>query len=160
MNDTRRNVFLLATCQGLSMSGASMLLAVSGLAGLMIAPDKTLATLPMALQFAATMASTIPASLFMARVGRRLGFSIGQSMGIVGGALSAYAVYTGSFFLFLVGTVFLGIHNAFWQYYRFAAADVSTEDFRTRAISYVMAGDCSQHSVVPNLPSIPKAYGR
>jgi len=61
-------------------------------------------------------------------------------MGIVGGALSAYAVYTGSFFLFLVGTVFLGIHNAFWQYYRFAAADVSTEDFRTRAISYVMAG--------------------
>ena len=140
MNDTRRNVFLLATCQGLSMSGASMLLAVSGLAGLMMALDKTLATLPMALQFAATMASTIPASLFMARVGRRLGFSIGQSMGIVGGALSAYAVYTGSFSLFLVGAVFLGIHNAFWQYYRFAAADVSTEDFRTRAISYVMAG--------------------
>lgn len=117
-----------------------MLLAVSGLAGLMIAPDKTLATLPMALQFAATMCSTIPASLFMARVGRRLGFSIGQFMGILGGTLSAYAVYTGSFTLFLFGAVLLGIHNAFWQYYRFAAADVSTEDFRARAISYVMAG--------------------
>jgi len=140
MNDTRRNVFLLAICQGFSMSGASMLLAVSGLAGLMIAPDKTLATLPMALQFAATMCATIPASLFMARVGRRWGFSIGQIMGILGGALSSYAVFTASFPLFMVGAFLLGIHNAFWQYYRFAAADVSTEDYRARAISYVMAG--------------------
>ncbi len=122
------------------MSGTSMLVTISALVGVILAPDKTLVTLPLAVQFIATTASTIPASLFMARVGRRTGFTIGQMLGMTGAAIASYAVYIGSFWLFMVGCVFLGIHNAFWQYFRFAAADVATEEFRARAISYVLAG--------------------
>ena len=140
MINMRRNVLILASCQALAMSGTSMLITISALVGVILAPDKTLVTLPLAVQFIATTASTIPASLFMARVGRRMGFSIGQMLGMAGGAIAAYAVYIGSFWLFMVGCVFLGIHNAFWQYFRFAAADVATDEFRARAISYVLAG--------------------
>jgi len=136
----RRNVFILAMCQALSMSGNSMLLAVSALAGLIIAPDPSLSTVPLACQFAATTFSTIPASLFMARVGRRVGFTIGQIIGAVGGGIAAYAIQSGSFGLFIFGSILFGINNAFAQYYRFAAADTATEDFRSRAISYVLAG--------------------
>lgn len=136
----RRNVFILAMCQALAMSGTSMLIAVSALAGQVLAPDKAWVTLPLAAQFLMTMVTTIPASLFMARVGRRIGFTFGQFTGMLGGAISAYAIYDGSFWLFVCGGGILGIHNAFWQYYRFAAADVADEEYRPKAISYVMAG--------------------
>ena len=48
MTHTRRNVLLLACCQALAMSGTSMLLTISALVGVMLAPDRTLATLPLA----------------------------------------------------------------------------------------------------------------
>ncbi|MDP4795481.1 MAG: MFS transporter [Rhodospirillales bacterium] len=136
----RRNVLILATCQALAMTGTSMLITASALVGIMLAPSKTLATLPLAVQFVATTCSTIPASLFMAKVGRKMGFTFGQCIGMSGGAIAAYAIYIGSFSLFIGGCALLGIHNAFWQYYRFAAADVATDEFRARAISYVLAG--------------------
>lgn len=133
------------------MSGTSMLIAVSALAGQMLAPDKAWVTLPLAAQFLMTMFTTIPASLFMAKVGRRIGFTLGQVTGIVGGAISAYAIYQGDFWLFVCGGGVLGIHNAFWQYYRFAAADVADEDYRPKAISYVMAGGLVAAFVGPQL---------
>ena len=79
---TRKNVMLLAACQALAMSGASMLAAVAALAGYLIAEDKSLATLPVACQFLATMMSTIPASFFMRRFSRRAGFTLGQLIGM------------------------------------------------------------------------------
>jgi len=140
VNHMRRNVLILACCQALAMSGTSMMLTVSALVGVMLAPDKTLVTLPLAVQFISTTASTIPASFFMARVGRRVGFTVGQVLGMVGAAIAAYAIYIGNFWLFMGGTALLGVHNAFWQYYRFAAAETANDEYRARAISYVMAG--------------------
>jgi len=136
----KRNVLVLSICQAMSMTGASLVITVSALAGQMLADDKSLATLPLALQFTATMLTTIPASLFMGRVGRKIGFSLGQIIGVGGAALASYAIYQGDFWLFAVASAMLGSHNAFWQYYRFAAADTATEEFKAKAISYVMAG--------------------
>ena len=137
--DATRNVTVLVLCQALAMTGSSLVITMAALAGRMLADDPALATLPIAVQFASTMLSTIPASLLMGRVGRRVGFSIGQMIGAVGGGIAAYALYTGDFWLFTVAGALLGCHNAFWQYYRFAAADTASAAFRGRAISYVMA---------------------
>lgn len=147
----QRNVILLAICQALAMSGTSMLVAVSALAGLAVAPTPALATVPFAVQFVGTMVTTIPASLFMARVGRRVGFTTGQIVGMLGGALSSYAIYVSSFWLLVVGAVLLGVHNAFWQYFRFAAADSSPPDRKARAISYVLLGGLVAAFVGPQL---------
>lgn len=133
---TRKNVILLAVCQALAMSGSSML----ALAGYMIAEDKSLATLPVACQFLATMLTTIPASLFMRRFGRRAGFTVGQLIGLSGAVLAGFSIYNFNFPLFVCGSFMIGMHNAFWQYFRFAAADTASEAFRPRAISYVLAG--------------------
>lgn len=137
---TRKNVMLLASCQALAMSGSSMLAAVAALAGFFIAEDKSLATLPIACQFLATMMTTIPASLFMRRFGRRAGFTIGQLIGMSGALLASFAIYNINFPLFIAGSFMIGMHNAFWQYFRFAAADTASDAFRPRAISYVLAG--------------------
>ena len=113
---------------------------VTALTGASLTDDAAMATLPLALQFVGTMAATIPASLLMGRVGRRSGFSIGQTIGVVFALLSAYAVYQGYFWLFAVGSAGLGVHNAFWQYLRFAASEAVSRPKRARAISYVLAG--------------------
>ncbi|MBL6955050.1 MAG: MFS transporter [Alphaproteobacteria bacterium] len=136
----RRNVTLLSAGLALSMSGGILVMTVTALTGTMLAPSPELATLPLTVQFIMTMATTIPASLFMRRVGRRVGFSVGQIIGVIGALVSCYAIFEHNFWLFVVGGGLIGSHNAFWQYYRFAAADTASADFKSRAISYVMAG--------------------
>ena len=55
MNTFRRNVPLLATCQALMMSGASLIITTTALVGYGLAQNKSWATLPLAAQFIATM---------------------------------------------------------------------------------------------------------
>lgn len=148
---TRRNVLLLASCQALAMSGSSLVATVAALVGFMLAEDKSLATLPVACQFLATMSSTIPASLLMRRIGRRAGFTTGQCIGFAGTTAAALAIYYESFTGFVCASAVLGVHNAFWQYYRFAAADTATVAYRSRAISFVLAGGVIAAIVGPEL---------
>lgn len=147
----KRTVLILAGCQALAMTSTTMLIIVSALAGQILAPEKSLATLPLALMFTATMASTIPASLFMKRVGRRTGFTVGAIIGIGAALVGAWGVISGDFLIFLAGSVLQGTYNAFWQYYRFAAADGVDEHYKSRAISYVMAGGIAAALFGPEL---------
>ncbi|MGE5504133.1 MAG: MFS transporter [Actinomycetota bacterium] len=135
-----RNVMVLAACQALSMSGSVMVFAVVALAGKALAPAPHLTTLPLGVTFLSLMLSTVPASLAMGRLGRRAGFTLGQAIGVLGAGASAWALLSGSFWGFAAAAVPIGVHNAFFQYLRFAAADTATPEFRPRAISYVMAG--------------------
>ena len=153
-NRTKRNVILLAICQALAQSGSSLTATVAALAGFLIAQDKSLATLPMAFQFLGTMLSTIPASFFMRRFGRRVGFTVGMCFGLAGAGLSVYALFSINFPLLVFGALLLGIHNAFWQYYRFAATDTASEEYRSRAISYVLAGGVVAAFVGPQLATV------
>ncbi len=148
---TGRNVTVLALCQALAMSGSSMVMTMSALVGQMLADDKSLATLPIAFQFTAMMAGTVFASLLMGRYGRRVGFTLGQVIGIAGGAVSVYAIFISDFWLFAFGGALLGLHNAFWQHYRFAAADTAGVEYRARAISYVLAGGVLAAALGPQL---------
>ena len=151
---TRRNVVLLAVCQALAQSGSSLIATVAALAGFLIAEDKSLATLPMACQFLGTMLSTIPASFFMRRVGRRVGFTVGLCFGMTGAGLSVFALFAINFPLLVFGALLFGVHNAFWQYYRFAATDTATAEYRSRAISYVLAGGVVAAFVGPELAKL------
>lgn len=137
---TKRNVLLLALCQALGMTGMSMLMIIVGLVGYSLAIDKSLATLPLALTFVGTMLTTIPASALMRRIGRRRGFSIGALIGVTSALIAAYAISTQNFWLFVVGSMGIGVQTSFVHFYRFAAADTASESFRPRAISLVLAG--------------------
>ncbi|HSH70200.1 MAG TPA: MFS transporter, partial [Deferrisomatales bacterium] len=136
----RRTVAMLATSQALAMTGMSLTVTVAALAGEHLAPDPRLATVPLALQATASTLATVPAALLMRRIGRRAGFLWGQGVGATGAALATLALCRGSFVLLAVGSALMGVHNAFWQYYRFAAAEAASDAFRSRAISLVLAG--------------------
>jgi MFS family permease len=140
MNSTRRNVGLLAACQALLMSNNATLIAINGLAGLALAPATALATLPVTFWVAGGALATMPASLHMKRVGRQRGMTMGMLWGVVGALICAGAVWAQSFWLLCFGTLVFGVYNAYGQYYRFAAADVAGPEFRSTAISLVLAG--------------------
>jgi predicted MFS family arabinose efflux permease len=147
----RRNVLLLALCQALFMTGTSMVITVTALAGAICAPIPSLATLPLSLQFVATMATTVPASYVMRHFGRRNGFMAGSLFGAAGGLISVGALMTGDFLLFCVGSSLIGVLAGFAIYYRFAAADCADEGSRPRAISLVLAGGVIAAFAGPNL---------
>lgn len=136
----RRTVLLLAVAQALAMTSVSIMILTSALVGEILATNKHLATLPLALQFTMTMLATLPASLIMKRIGRRYGFMIGACIGVIGGTIMMLAIRDGSFQLFCVGNAVFGGFVGFNVYYRFAAAEAANETFRAKAISLVMAG--------------------
>ncbi|MFO0993345.1 MAG: MFS transporter [Hyphomicrobiales bacterium] len=142
MDDTRvrRNVLILAIGQGLYSSTTVILIATAGLVGVMLAPSKSWATLPVSTFVIGTMLSTIPASHLMQRLGRRPGFLIGAVFGLLGALLAIYAIYVGSFALFCLAAAFQGTFQASSGFMRFAAADISSPAFRPKAISWVLTG--------------------
>lgn len=148
---SRRNIVFLALCQGLLMIGTSTMIAEAALVGHLLAEDKALATLPLGVQQLGVLLTIVPASLLMARIGRRAGFSIGALFGIVGTSVATLAVFQGSFWLFCVGTALNGIHNGFAMFYRFAAVDGAGREGHGKAISYVLAGGVLAALVGPEL---------
>ena len=147
----KRNVALLATCQGLGTSTMSMMIAMGGLVGYWLAEDKALATLPVTTVVTGTALMTIPAASLMGRVGRRTGFMMGTGLGMAGGLLACLALYLQSFWVFCVATSLVGMFAAFVQQYRHAAVDIAPIAFRPRAVSLVMAGGVVAGFIGPEL---------
>jgi len=140
METQRRNVLVLSGCQATLQTTGATMVSVTGLAGLLLADDKSLATIPLTCYVLGSAITTIPASLLMGAVGRRAGFQVGTAAGMVGAMVCALAMYFASFWLLCAGTLIIGVHNAFGKYYRFAAADAADVEFRAKAISLTLAG--------------------
>ena len=146
-----RNVPLLAVAQSLMMSANSLIISSAALVGASLAEDKSLATLPLAVQFIAIMLTSIPASMIMDRIGRKPAFIMITSVGMSAGALATWAIISHSFWLFVTATMLVGVFNGFGNYYRFAAADAVETPLKSRAISWVLAGGVIAAIVGPNL---------
>jgi MFS family permease len=140
MEKQYRNVLVLSGCQATLQTTGTTIVVVSGLAGYALAIDKSFATVPLTCYVLGSAITTIPASLLMNAVGRRSGFQIGSLLGMLGAAVCAFAMYVASFGLLCAGMTVLGMYSAFGKYYRFAAADAATVDFRAKAISLTLAG--------------------
>lgn len=132
------------------LSGTSLTMTTSALVGVILAPKPILATLPLGLAYFCVMLTMIPASLLMKRYGRRVGFALGGLAGLIGGATSATGIYLDSFLMFCAGSALFGVASGFSQYFRFAAVELAPESYRSRAISWVMAGGLIAAFIGPN----------
>lgn len=131
---------LLAAGQALFSSNSVVIITTGGLIGSVLSPTLSLATLPVSCFVIGMALSTVPASLLMGRIGRRPGFITGAAIGGIAALLAAYAIYERSFVLFCLSLMLSGVYQAFGQYYRFAATDTASEQFKAKAISWVMIG--------------------
>jgi len=138
------------------MTASTLIVATSALVGLMLAENKALATLPFGLMWLMTTLTSVPAALWMRRVGRQAGLMTGVVFALLGGILCTLAIFQRRFDLFCLGSMLVGAFHAFGQQYRFAAADAAGEGFRARAISLVLAGGVVAAFAGPNLARVTR----
>jgi MFS family permease len=136
----RGNVVRLAIAQALGGANAAVIFATGSIVGATLAPDMSLATLPLSMFVVGLAAGTLPTGTISRLYGRRAAFMIGAVLGVLTGLLAAYAILRGSFVLFCCATFLGGLYGAVGQSYRFAAADGASAAYRPKAVSWVMAG--------------------
>lgn len=136
----RRNVLLLAVAGSLCSAVTVMLFGSAGLVGTVLAPDRAWATLPLTAFVTGTLIASFPSAMLMKRFGRKPVFIGGAVTGLLGTALAAQAIIWGHFGLFVAACALQGAYQATANYYRFAAADAASDEFRPRAISWVLTG--------------------
>lgn len=151
---TRRNVIVLVAAQAILGAQMPMIFTIAGLAGQSLATNACWATLPISMMVIGSMLTATPISAFMQRYGRRAGFAVGALGGALGGAIGAWGLIIASFPLFCLGALFSGIYMSAQGFYRFAAADTASEEYRPKAISYVMAGGLLSAVLGPQLVKV------
>jgi MFS family permease len=147
----KRNALILAVAQALAGGNNAVILATGGIVGAMLAPDKSLATLPISIYVFGLWVGTLPFGVLARRFGRRTAFQVGTVCGVLTGLICCYAVLHASFAIFCVGTFFSGLYAAGHMAYRFAAADTATDAFKPKAISWVLIGGVFAGIVGPQL---------
>ena len=154
---TKISILLMSGCQALMNSTTSIMISSAALASLLLlGDDKSLATLPVTAVVTGTAIATIPASFFMRRVGRKMGFMFGAVIGMTGAAICSYSVWVGHFWGFVFGAILVGMYTAFGNYYRFAAVDIAGDKNRSKAVSYVLAGGVIAGFIGPQIASHSK----
>ncbi|WP_108482386.1 MFS transporter [Oceaniglobus ichthyenteri] len=150
----KRNVAILVAAQAILGAQMPMIFTIGGLAGQTLATNICFATLPISMIVLGNMLCATTMSSFMQKFGRRAGFFLGTFGGALGAAIGAWGLATASFPLFLLGSFVTGVYMSAQGFYRFAASDSASDDFRPKAISYVMAGGLFSAIIGPQLVKV------
>ena len=137
---TRANVIRFAVAQAFGSANSVIVYATAAIVGDMLAPSKALATLPISVFVVGMASCTLPMGAIARRFGRQAAFRTGTGAGSLAGLISAFAVYLGSFPLFVAAMFLGGAYAAAVLSFRFAAADCAPKEERARALSIVMIG--------------------
>ena len=153
-----KNLILLIFCQGLFLVNNVTFIAINGLVGLMLAPKFWMATLPaMGYVVGGALSTTLVAYVHKNK-GRKASFQIGLLVAVISALICAYAAYSKNFWLLCFGTLVAGYYSANGQLYRFVAAELSANEFKEKAISWVLAGGILGAIIGPNLTSWTQNY--
>ncbi len=136
----KRNALVLAVGQALAGGNNTVIVATGSILGAMLAPDRSLATLPISMMVVGIWAGTLPVGLIAKRFGRRTAFTTGAVCGATAGLIGYAAILQANFWLFLLATFCGGLYAASHNSYRFGAADTASAAFKPKAVSFVMAG--------------------
>ncbi|QDG94738.1 MFS transporter (plasmid) [Rhizobium sp. NIBRBAC000502774] len=153
-----RNAVTLSVCNALFICSISIDLSLTGITGFQLAPTPSLATLPFALITLAGAVTTYFAAGIIQRMGSKFGFIFGALVGAVGGLVSVISVLNQNFWMFCAGTAAVGVWQAFAQYYRLAAADAVSSEYKAKAISGVLAGGLIAAILGPLLATSSKDF--
>ena len=92
-----------------------------------------------------------PFGLLMDRLGRRFALATGYSGFVVGAIIGIAAIATQSYFLFMVGSFFIGVSRTAGDQSRFVAAEVVPLDRRATIIGFIVFAGTVGSVLGPNL---------
>ena len=158
MDLAKKNVLTLAIAQGLSITSTGINIIHTGLVGIILAPSPVYATIPLSVQFITVALTLIPLSLLMGRFGRKIIFFLGVLSCFIGSLLVVYAIFEKSFLTFIFAAIFIGMSQSIQQFYRYAATDNVPNEFKSKAISLVLAGGVIAAVLGPELSKVSYNY--
>lgn len=149
------NVWCLVCAGPLVTSSVTMMVFIAGLMGHYLAPNPTLATMPLSFLILGTVTATIPTTMLMSKLGRKSVYLLGCSLGLTGSGLGFLAVYFHSFTLLVTSAMVLGANVAVVQQYRFGLIE-SLEDPSQPgyALSLLMMGGVIAAWIGPELGTL------
>lgn len=150
------NVYLLVLAGALNLCAAPIIVFIGGIIGNQLAPDASLATLPVALLVVGIAMAVVPVSRLMQRFGRKKLFIIGALWNTACALCCAYCISTASFWGFNVSVFGLGIGLAAVQQYRFAAIESVKADYAAYTVSFILLGGLISAYLGPELGSLGK----
>ena len=147
----KRTVKVLATTQVLSGVGVAGTVAAGSLLVSSISNSETLAGLSQTTSVLGAAAMAIPLSKLTQRGGRRLGLSVGYTVGLTGAAFAIFGGSQKNLVAMLIGTFLVGAASASGYQARFAATDLAEDEHRSKQLSYVVWGSTVGAVTGPNL---------
>ncbi|WP_308790964.1 MFS transporter [Agaricicola taiwanensis] len=148
---TRRNVLVLSVAQALGGASGPIIISLGGIVGQMLSPAGALVTLPVTCYHMGLALGALPASFIMRHLGRRSGYLLGATLGMLSGLIATFGIISSAFLIFCLGTLIAGFYGSYVQSYRFAAADEAAGPLKARAISSVMVGGLVAAVIGPQL---------
>ena len=100
--------------------------------------SESAAGLPSTMGLLFRAAAAYPLGWLMGRVGRRMGLTVGLLIGLVGTAMSAWAIGSGDFWVFSLGAGLAGVARGAADLSRYAAAEVSPLARRAKVIGWIV----------------------
>ena len=147
----KRTIKVLATTQILSGVGVAGTVAAGSLLVSSISNSESLAGLSQTTAVLGAAAMAIPLSKLTQRGGRRLGLSVGYTVGLIGAAFAIFGGSQRNLIAMLLGTFMVGAASASGYQARFAATDLADDSNRSRQLSYVVWGSTVGAVTGPNL---------
>jgi MFS family permease len=153
-----KNVWILTACLALFMSLSVFMLFVAGIIGSVLAPLKSLSTLPVATIVVGTAVSIIPAIRLMSIFGRKKVFlsSCIYTIFLIG--LCIFSIINKSFYLFCFASFCLGGTVAVMQQFRFAAIESVEPEQRPKATAVVLLGGLISAFLGTEIATLGKSY--
>src|SRR3979490_3577824 len=96
----RSNGARLAAAQALTGANSAVIFATGSIVGATLAPEISLATVPLSMFVVGLAAGTLPTGAISRVYGRRVAFIIGTGCGVLTGLVGAFAILRGSLRLF------------------------------------------------------------
>jgi MFS family permease len=155
----RRTVVTLAAGVAIGSTGHIAAVTTATIAAEELAGSSTWAGVPGAAVVFGAAAGAATLSHLMTRVGRRSGLVTGYLTGFAGALLATVAIVAGTFPLFLVAMLLIGVANSANQLSRYVAADLVPSARRASTIGVVIWGTTIGAVVGPNAVAPAGAIG-
>lgn len=118
-----KNIWVLFLLQPLVMAASPVIVFIGGILASQIAPDPSLATLPVTVMILGVASAAVPAAMLAKKWGRKKATYFGFLLGLTGCLIAALATIDGHFILFTLAALLLGMCTAFIQQLRFAGIE-------------------------------------
>lgn len=134
----RRLMATLFASQSVMSAAQGASFAILPLAAVHLTGSEALAGVPTTITLVGRALIAFPIGWLMDRMGRRLGITLGLVPAVIGAAIAAAALITGSFVWFCVGALLTGMGRGTAEQSRYAAADIETAQRAAKAIGAIV----------------------